>query len=114
MSPYRKIAQGLIEELPEEKLKEAIEVLEKIKSEGHAYFTIKPRQVAPKDRRLEMQWVEAHREQYAGRWVALDGETLISHGPNAKEVFEEADRSGVERPLVIQIEPQDTLPFAGW
>lgn len=66
------------------------------------------------DRTREMQWLEEHRDEYAGQWVALDGDRLLSHGPQAREVFAAARRAGVERPLVVQVESRDALPFGGW
>jgi len=62
----------------------------------------------------EMQWLVEHRHEYAGQWVALDGDKLLSHGADAHEVFEAARRTGVKLPLFVHIEPADELPFGGW
>jgi len=62
----------------------------------------------------EMRWLAEHREEYAGQWVALDGERLLASGANAREVYDAARRSGVELPLVVQVESPDELPFGGW
>jgi hypothetical protein len=62
----------------------------------------------------EMRWLAEHRSEYAGQWVALDGDRLLSHGTNAREVFEAARQSGVVLPLFVHIEPADELPFGGW
>ena len=62
----------------------------------------------------ELRWIAQHREEYAGQWVALDGERLLASGTNASEVYEAASRSGIELPLVVQVEPPDELPFGGW
>lgn len=62
----------------------------------------------------EMRWIKEHKLEYAGQWVALDGDRLISHGMNAKEVFAAADQSGVEDPFFSHLEPADALPFGGW
>ncbi|MFN7946868.1 MAG: DUF5678 domain-containing protein [Blastocatellia bacterium] len=66
------------------------------------------------DRSREMRWLAAHSSEYAGQWVALDGERLLCHSANAREVFASARQSGVERPLIIQVPARDALPFAGW
>lgn len=29
---------------------------------------------------LEMQWLDEHREEYRGQWVALNGSQLVTHG----------------------------------
>jgi hypothetical protein len=62
----------------------------------------------------ELKWLSEHRHEYAGQWVALDGDRLIASGPEAREVYERARRSGIELPFVVQIEPSNELPFAGW
>ena len=62
----------------------------------------------------EIAWLAEHREEYAGQWVALEGDRLIAAGFNASEVYESARNSGVELPLVVQVEHPDALPFGGW
>ena len=68
----------------------------------------------PINSHLEMRWIAEHGHEYAGQWVALDGERLLSHGANAREVYEAARNSGVQLPLVVKIDPIDQLPFGGW
>ena len=72
------------------------------------------RTTVPIDRSQELRWLREHRAEYASHWVALDGERLIASGTDAREVFTAARRSGVTRPLVVQVEPPDALPFGGW
>jgi len=62
----------------------------------------------------ETQWLKEHRHEYIGQWVALDGDRLISHGTNAREVSEAARAAGVEVPFFTRIEPDEELPFGGW
>lgn len=31
----------------------------------------------------ERAWLNAHRDEYLGQWVALDGDRLIAHGTDA-------------------------------
>jgi hypothetical protein len=62
----------------------------------------------------EISWLDEHRQEFIGQWVALDGNRLLGHGTNAREVFEVARRSGVELPLVVFVDPADELPFGGW
>jgi Family of unknown function (DUF5678) len=52
-------------------------------------------------------------DEYLGQWVALDGDRLISHGPDAKKVYEEARATGVHAPFLKRI-VKDDLPFGGW
>ena len=54
-----------------------------------------------------MHWISAHRREYAGQWVALDGDRLIAHGPDHQEVWMAAKADGVSLPLVTFIEDPD-------
>jgi len=65
-------------------------------------------------RRQEMQWLSEHREEYAGQYVALWGDTLVAHGPNARKVLAEARAAGKARALIARVEALDALPFGGW
>lgn len=62
----------------------------------------------------ELRWIEANRAEYAGQWVAVRGDRLLSSGSNAKEVYEKARAAGDKSPFVTRVEPADELPFAGW
>src|SRR2546421_6663472 len=79
---------------------------------------IETRQVAPmaapQGMTLEAAWLDAHRDEYAGQWVALDGDRLICASANAKEVYAAAQVAGIVDALIVRVEPRDALPFAGW
>ena len=65
-------------------------------------------------RKREQQWLKDHAAEYAGLWVALDGNRLISSGNDGRQVFDEARKAGVRVPFVVQVESPDELPFGGW
>jgi len=67
----------------------------------------------PRDRSAEYEWLSRHRDEYAGQWVALDGDRLIGHGTEFEEVSQAMDRAGVPDALVILVEGSEALPFAG-
>ena len=62
----------------------------------------------------ELRWIDEHRSEYAGQWVAVRGDRLLSSGPDGRTVYEAARAAGDERPFVTRVEPADELPFAGW
>src|SRR5437867_1303249 len=68
----------------------------------------------PADSARERRWLAERRGEYAGQSVALDGDRLLAHGTDAREVHRAARRSGVRLPLVVRVEPPDQLPFGGW
>lgn len=62
----------------------------------------------------EQQWIEQHRAEFVGKWVALKGGQLLAAGNSAKLVYRQALTAGIRRPLVVKVEPSEQPPFAGW
>jgi hypothetical protein len=73
-----------------------------------------PRRVASPDRSRELAWLAKHSREFAGMWVALDGDRLVASDPVARVVFSTARKRGVVRPFVARLEDADTPPFGGW
>jgi hypothetical protein len=57
-----------------------------------------PLPFTPKDCARELKWLDAHRHEYAGQWVAVEGDQLIAHDEKAKAVFAACDAAGVADP----------------
>jgi len=66
------------------------------------------------DRSRELQWIDAHRNEYLGEWVVVEGGHLIAHGHDARKVYDAARVAGIEVPFLIHVQPLDKLPFGGW
>jgi hypothetical protein len=66
------------------------------------------------DLRDELRWIDEHREEYAGQWVAVRGNQLLSSGADGLSVYRAARQAGDDRPFVTLVEPVQELPFAGW
>jgi hypothetical protein len=75
---------------------------------------------APLDRRVPpkpmpegamraIRWIAEHAREYAGQWVALDGDRLIAHGPSHDDVWAAAQASGVYLPMVTFIDDPDKI-----
>lgn len=57
-------------------------------------------------RRRELEWRQTHREelrQYAGEYVALEGEEIIAHDPDPLVVVAEARSRGIRGPYIFRI-----------
>ncbi len=59
----------------------------------------------------ERRWLEEHRDEYAGQWVALKGEQLISHGKDHLVVYRAAKAAGHPDAFLELVEASDALPF---
>ena len=77
---------------------------------------------APRDKRLpdrpavddsrERAWIEEHRHEYVGQWVALDGDRLIAASPNRLEISAAVKADGAKLPLIYRIPaPDEPLPI---
>ena len=60
----------------------------------------------------EQEWLRLLGQEYRGQWVALNGEELLSHGPDARGVRDEARAKGVPTPLMVHIPDEPDLPSA--
>ena len=80
--------------------------------------------VATRERAEHMAWLKAHREEYAGQYVALDGNRLVGSGSTIREATDEARRQGIDHPFLTHISsandapandaPANDAPFGGW
>jgi hypothetical protein len=72
----------------------------------------KVKRIPQPDRSREMLWIKEHSQEYAGQWVAFDGDQLLAHGFDTHQVFAEARRL-VASPFFAHIEPEDEAHFIG-
>src|SRR5215510_14526507 len=101
---------------PQEKLELARFLTEQARldqAEGRNGIAVDHNDSAAK-RKQQMDWLKAHREEYAGQYVALDGDRLIGVGATIREAHEQARRHGVERPFLTHISSVNDAPFGGW
>ena len=76
-----------------------------------------PQQPAPAydTHERERAWIESHRDEYLGQWVALDGDRLLASGADAREVYLTARAAGVRAPFVERVRPKEEGAFwGGW
>ena len=57
----------------------------------------------------ERAWLAQHQHEYAGRWVALDGDRLVTAGVTAREVYAALKAAGITGTLVTRVEHPDDL-----
>ncbi len=64
--------------------------------------------------RKAMKWIDEHRGEYLGQWVALEGDTLISHGLDAMQVHREAKACGIAAPFLERMVEEEGTYWGGW
>ena len=107
------IKQQSEELTPEEKSQLAHHLLEQVNGqeqseERHSNI------VDDRTRRRRLEWLKAHREEYAGQYVALDGDTLVGHGATIGEAHKQAKQNGVQDPFLVRLTSENEVLFAGW
>lgn len=65
-------------------------------------------------RASEMRWIEEHRDEFTGQWIVVEGDTLIAHGTNAREVFAAARAAGIAVPFLVRVEERVEAFMGGW
>lgn len=61
-----------------------------------------------------LRWIRERREEFAGQYVALDGDRLIAHSVNPDEVIAAVRAAGLNGVFFMLIPPVDEPVFAGF
>ena len=65
-------------------------------------------------RQRQLEWLIAHREEYAGQYVALDGDRLVGQGRTIAEAHAQARLNGVEQPFLVRLTSESEVLPGGW
>lgn len=87
---------------------------DQIQSTTRGEFPAPVKRVQSIDRSREMDWLRAHRNEYAGQWVALHGSELIASSLSGREVFRIAKEKGIQDPFVSHVDSAEGGFFGGW
>ena len=61
-----------------------------------------------------IEWLKEHRNEVAGKYVALQDGKLVAQGRTLREVDREAKRLGTKKPLLTYVPGEDEELWAGW
>ncbi len=64
-----------------------------------------------RDRSSEYEWLAANRDEYDGKYVALDGDTLVAVGDNYKKAAAKARKLSVNNVLIVFVEGSNRPKF---
>src|SRR5258706_11211067 len=70
--------------------------------------------VSLQSRAKENSWIDGHRDEYLGQWVAIEGDMLIAHGANPREVYLAAREAGINSPFIERVEKRQNVFMGGW
>lgn len=65
-------------------------------------------------RRQRVAWLRLNQAEYAGKYVALDGDQLLGVGATYPEAARAARSSGVHRPYIDYVPVPGSVGFGGW
>lgn len=71
-------------------------------------------ETAARKRQQHMNWMKAHREEYAGQYVALDGDRLVGQGRTLAEAHTQARQNGVNDPFLVRLTSESEVLCGGW
>ena len=60
------------------------------------------------------KWLDENGEKYMNQWVSLDGDKLIAHSEDGREVYRIAKEKGVKIPFVHFIQEEPKAYWGGW
>ena len=70
--------------------------------------------VPVQSRATESAWVDQHRDEYLGQWVAVEGDKLVAHGTNPRQVYLSAREAGISVPFIVRVQKRDEAFMGGW
>ena len=80
---------------------------------GKSNAVLPRRNGSPADAAKHLAWLKAHREEYSGMYVALDGDKLVGKGANRREAVEEAKQNGIDDPFAVYVLSESVIADGG-
>ena len=60
------------------------------------------------------KWIAESGEKYLNEWVCLEGDQLIAHGTDGREVHRQAKEAGIKAPFIHYVEKEPEAFWGGW
>lgn len=60
------------------------------------------------------KWIAENGEKYLNQWVCLEGDRLVAHGTDGREVYRQAREAGIEIPFIKRIIEEPKAFVGGW
>jgi len=59
------------------------------------------------------KWLAENGEKYMNQWVCLEGDRLVAHSADGRDIYQKAKEAGIEIPFIHHI-VEEKYPFGGW
>lgn len=59
-------------------------------------------------------WLKAHASEYAGQYVALNGDQLVGSGRTIRDAHVAAKRNGYPKAFLVHVPPAEGYTWGGW
>jgi Family of unknown function (DUF5678) len=59
------------------------------------------------------KWLDENSEKYMNQWVCLEGDRLIAHSADGRELYQKAKDAGIEIPFIHHIVEEPKFFFGG-
>lgn len=106
----------LIRALPLEdfgKLREVVDEAEREKKSHGGEKAVRHKSDLEKYKKAR-KWINENGEKYMNQWVCLEGDRLIAHGADGREVHRAAKNAGIKAPFIHFIEKEPEASWGGW
>ncbi len=60
------------------------------------------------------KWLDEHSEEYLNQWVCLEGDQLIAHSADGRDLYQKAKEAGIEIPFIHHIVEEPEAFLFGW
>ncbi|MGI9056475.1 MAG: DUF5678 domain-containing protein [Pyrinomonadaceae bacterium] len=60
------------------------------------------------------KWLDKNGEKYMNQWVCLEGDKLIAHSKDGRDLYQKAIEAGIESPFIHYIEKEPEAFWSGW
>ncbi len=59
------------------------------------------------------KWLDENSAEYMNQWVCLEGDKLIAHSKDGRDLYQKAKDAGIEIPFIHHI-VDESISFGGW
>lgn len=59
------------------------------------------------------KWLDENGEKYMNQWVCLEGDKLIAHSADGRDIYQKAKEAGIEIPFIHHIVEEPKFFFGG-